>query len=46
MNYLKEVGITDQKARGIRTIRLTTRSAGLIEPSFENIAQSFKITPF
>lgn len=46
MNYLKECGITDQKARGIRTIRLTTRTAGLIEPTFENIAQSFKITLF
>ena len=46
MTYLKEMGITDQKARGIRTIRITTRGAGLVEPTFENISQSFKVTLF
>lgn len=44
MNYLKEMGITDQKARGIRTIRTTARKAGLVEPIFENVSQSFKVT--
>lgn len=46
MNFLKEMGITDQKARGIRTIRTTARNAGLVEPMFENISQSFKVTLF
>lgn len=44
MNYLKEHGITDQKARGIRTIKLSIKNAGLVDPVFENISSSFKVT--
>lgn len=44
MSYLKDYGITDQKARGIRTIKVSLREAGLQAPSFENISQSFKVT--
>lgn len=44
MSYLKDYGITDQKARGIRTIKVSLRKAGLQAPSFENIGQSFKAT--
>jgi ATP-dependent DNA helicase RecG len=44
MSYLKEYGITDQKARGIRTIRISIRNAGLVEPAFENSSQFFKVT--
>lgn len=32
MSYLKEHGITDQKARGIRTIKISLKKAGLLEP--------------
>ncbi len=46
MSYLKDYGITDQKARGIRTIKVSLRAAGLLAPSFENIGQSFKATLF
>lgn len=46
MSYLKDYGITDQKARGIRTIKVSLREAGLQAPSFENIGQSFKVTLF
>lgn len=46
MNYLKEYGITDQKARGIRTIKIALQKAGLLEPRFENVNQSFKVTLF
>jgi len=44
MSYLKDYGITDQKARGIRTIKVSIREAGLQAPSFTNIGQSFKVT--
>jgi ATP-dependent DNA helicase RecG len=44
MTYLKEFGITEQKARGIRTIKISLKQAGLLEPTFENIHDSFKIT--
>lgn len=46
MNFLKDYGITDQKARGIRTIRVSLKKAGLLEPNFENVGQSFKVTLF
>lgn len=46
MNYLKDYGITDQKARGIRTIKLSLKKAGLQAPDFANIDQSFKATLF
>ncbi len=45
MNFLKETGYTEQKARGIRTIKQTIREAGLQAPDFENInSQSFRAT--
>ena len=47
MNFFKENGYTEQKARGIRTIKQTIREAGLQAPMFENISgQSFKATLF
>lgn len=47
MNFFKENGYTEQKARGIRTIKQTIREAGLQAPVFENISgQSFKVTLF
>lgn len=47
MNFFKENGYTEQKARGIRTIKQTIREAGLQAPVFENISgQSFKATLF
>lgn len=47
MNFFKENGYTEQKARGIRTIKQTIREAGLRAPVFENISgQSFKATLF
>lgn len=46
MSYLKDYGITDQKARGIRTIKVSLRTAGLLAPTFENVGQSFKATLF
>lgn len=44
MTYLKELGITEQKARGIRTIKISLKKAGLQEPSFENVNDSFRVT--
>ncbi len=44
MSFLKDYGITEQRARGIRTIRQSLRSAGLLEPEFANISTSFKAT--
>lgn len=44
MNYMKEYHITEQLARGIRTIRESLRGAGLAEPLFENIGGSFRVT--
>jgi ATP-dependent DNA helicase RecG len=46
MSHLKDRGVTEQKARGIRTIRLAIRNAGLLEPTFQNINESFKVTLF
>ena len=46
MNFLKELGYTEQKARGIRTIKQTIREAGLQAPEFENMSSSFKATLF
>lgn len=42
MSFLKDYGYTEQRARGIRTIRQSLRSAGLLEPEFLNIGSSFK----
>lgn len=44
MNYLRETGVTEQLARGIRTIKHELRAAGLQEPRFENIGSSFVAT--
>lgn len=44
MSYLKDHGITEQKARGIRTIITSIRNAGLAKPEFSNMASSFKST--
>ncbi len=44
MSFLKDFHITEQRARGIRTIRDSLRSAGLPEPLFENLPISFRIT--
>lgn len=47
MNFFKENGYTEQKARGIRTIKRTIRDAGLQAPLFENVSgQSFRATLF
>ena len=47
MNFFKENGYTEQKARGIRTIKQTIREAGLQAPIFENVSgQSFRVTLF
>ncbi len=45
MSFLKDFHITEQRARGIKTIRDSLREAGLPEPTFENIAGiSFRVT--
>jgi predicted HTH transcriptional regulator len=44
MNYLRETGVAEQLARGIRTIKQELRNAGLQEPLFENIGNSFAAT--
>lgn len=44
MGFLKDFHITEQRARGIRTIRDSLRAAGLLEPLFQNLPTSFKIT--
>ena len=44
MSFLKDFHITEQRARGIRTIRDSLRTAGLPEPLFENLALAFRIT--
>lgn len=47
MNFFQENGYTEQKARGIRTIKRSLREAGLKEPIFENLSSySFKATLF
>lgn len=46
MSYLKDYGITEQKARGIRTIIVSIKNAGLARPDFANIGNSFKSTLF
>lgn len=44
MSFLKDFHITEQRARGIRTIRDSLRSTGLLEPLIENLPSSFRIT--
>lgn len=41
MSYLKDMGYTEQRARGIKTIKESIKSAGLIEPEFKNLNGSF-----
>lgn len=44
MEYLKAFDITDKSARGILTIRQAARKKGLLDPKFENVSGSFKVT--
>lgn len=44
MGFLKVYNITDQKARGIRTIKASLKDAGLKPPSFNNVGHSFVTT--
>jgi predicted HTH transcriptional regulator len=44
MSFLKDFHITEQRARGIRTIRDSLRAAGLPEPVFNNSSISFRVT--
>jgi ATP-dependent DNA helicase RecG len=44
MNYMRETGITEHLARGIRKIKNELRKAGLKEPSFQNISNTFIAT--
>jgi len=44
MNYLREIGITEQRARGIRTIKVSLRRAGLLDPVFGHRGNSFIAT--
>lgn len=46
MDYMKTWGITDQHARGIRTIKVEAKRAKLPDPVFSNITNSFKVTIF
>lgn len=44
MNYLRDFEITEQRARGIRTIKNSLKSAGLAEPKFEHRADWWKFS--
>ncbi len=46
MNYLRDLDITEQRARGIRTIKSSLKAAGLAEPKFEHHADWFVATIF
>lgn len=46
MNFLKEYGITDQKARGIRTIVSVAKDNELTTPVFKNLEKSFTVILF
>ncbi|MCG2692373.1 hypothetical protein L6272_06165, partial [Microgenomates group bacterium] len=46
MNYLRDLDITEQRARGIRTIKSSLKTAGLAEPTFEHRADWFVATIF
>ena len=41
MSFLKDMGYTEQRARGIKTIKESIKSAGLLEPEFKNLNSSF-----
>ncbi len=44
MNYLRDFKITEQRGRGIRTIKVSLKTAGLGEPKFEHRADWFVAT--
>lgn len=44
VNFLKDYGVTEQRARGIRAIKTSLREAGLKEPVFEHRHNSFFAT--
>jgi ATP-dependent DNA helicase RecG len=44
MEFLKTFRVTDKSARGILTIKQAARKKGLLDPKFENISGSFKVT--
>lgn len=46
MNYLRDLEITEQRARGIRTIKSSLKAAGLAEPTFAHRADWFVATIF
>lgn len=46
MNYLRDFNITEQRGRGIRTIKSSLKSVGLAEPKFEHKADWFVATIF
>jgi predicted HTH transcriptional regulator len=46
MYYLRDLEITEQRGRGIRTIKSSLKSAGLAEPTFEHRAGWFVATKF
>ena len=46
MNYLRDLEITEQRGRGIRTIKNSLKMAGLAEPTFEHRADWFVVTIF
>lgn len=46
MSFLKDMGYTEQRARGIKTIKEAIKQAGLKEPIFSNNNDSFCVTLF
>lgn len=46
MYYLRDLEITEQRGRGIRTIKSSLKNAGLAEPTFEHRADWFVATIF
>ena len=47
MSFLRDIGLVEEKARGIRTIKIALEQANLKQPQFENIAgQFFKVTMY
>ena len=45
MSFLKDIGLTEERARGIRTVKAALKELGLREPIFENLyGQFFKAT--
>ncbi len=44
MSFMKDMGYTEQRARGIKTIKKAIEQAGLLEPDFKNVNESFVAT--